>query len=270
MEEIAYMVCMRVDELDDPVENSTTTACVECGTDIWISPASRVEMGKVRAMPVCSRCAARIAKEEENVETRFSGEQLSDAQFDEIVGALRAKGLGDMVDAALDPGTDHFETMKITSRLAGEAMTEPDDDWGSVVLMEDAHGKILPPLPLKDLLEAMPKQDVARRVLPSMAFACGATKVLFGISAWSLTTDDPDEIPVGSLTEHPDHTESLVLMEVTADGVQRLSRAAILRDGEQAPVLGEWHDSEEPTKSNGLFVDALVPVLQLIRSQLES
>ena len=63
MEEIAYMVCMRVDELDDPVTDSTTTACVECGDDVWISAASRKQMRVKKAMPVCSRCAKRIAQE---------------------------------------------------------------------------------------------------------------------------------------------------------------------------------------------------------------
>lgn len=270
MEEIAYMVCMRVEDLETPVEASTTTACVECGCDIWISAASRTHMGQVKAMPVCTQCAERIAKEEENVKTQILGEP-TEAQFDEIIQGLRDRGYGELVDAAMDPEqTDIFESMKITSRLAGKAMTDPNEDWGSVAVLQDYDNRSLPPIPLGDMLQKMPKEIIAKRVIPAMAITAEARAVYFGISTWTLKGVDPGDMPEGSLTEHPDHEEALVLMEITADGVTRMATAKILRDGEHGPKLDDWHDVETPEASSGVFVDMLVPTLQLIRSQRDA
>lgn len=267
MEEIRYMVCMRADELTDPVEGSTTTACVECGGDIWISPASRTEMGKVGAMPVCARCAKRIAQEFQT-ETREFGAPSSE-QFEEVINRLRRDGLGAGIDALLDPDLDNFEALKGTARLAAEAMPNAESDWGAMMVIEDYDGHTFPPVSLTDLMETVPKELVGKQLIPGMAQASAAKRVFFGFSTWALTSET-GIAPEIDLSEHPDRTELLVLLEVTADGVEQVATAAITRDGVHPPTLGEWNDLKKPKMTSGIFVDALVPTLQLVRSQQES
>ena len=261
MHEEKYMVCMRVDELDDPVEESTTTACVECGCDIWISVASRKQMSKVGAMPLCSHCAVRVSQEAD--ETKIVPGDLSNEQFEEVVKRLRETH-PELVKIIEDEHSDNFEAMKATARMASMHMTKPDQDWGSLVVMEDFDGVTFPPIPLGEMLNGgIPKEMIAKKLLPACVQASCAKRVLLGLSSWTLTGQ---EVPDNPISEHPDREEALVIIDITADGVQRMSTAKIIRDGVSPPKLGEWHDSEKPSGVDGLFVEALVPTLQLVRT----
>lgn len=252
MEEVNYMVCMRVDELDDPVEGSTTTACVECGDDIWISAESR----KLGAMPVCSRCAERLASE-----LMEGGAEIGMPSEGQIAEILQEIG-------KLPDDMDTFETMKETARLAGEAMQNPDDDWGSMCIMIDYDGMIFPPIPLSQMLRSgVPKDVIAKKLLPACVQAATAKRVILGLSSWTVAGESAQKYDgSASLSEDPDRKEMVVLIDITADGVQQMSYAEIIRDGFSKPKLGEWHDSKETTGYDGLFVESLVPTLQLVRT----
>ena len=264
MEE-SYLVCMRVADLDDPVEGSTTTACVECGVDIWISPESRKEMGKVGAMPLCAPCAKRIAQE---VGGPHEVHPLADGQVEEVFHKLRDKSDEHPEWLPLLNGekVETFEALKLTAAMVSEGIDEPGWDWGSIAVMEDYQEQVFPPIPIGDMMShGIPKEIIARQLLPAMAQAAVAKKVIFGLSAWTLADDSGKELTVESLQDHPDSQERLVLLEITADGVQRLSTALITREGDRVK-LGEWHDTEKPDATDGIFVAALVPTLQLIRT----
>lgn len=270
MEEITYMVCMRVDELDDPVDGSTTTACVECGDDIWISQASRKKMHAERAMPVCSTCAKRIQDETEEGLGDYG--EMSPDQFQEAADHLRERAveMGRPEWLAVLDDTDNkldaFEVLKATAAMSGEVMENPGDDWGSMIIMIDYEGTTYPPVPLSKMLQAgVPKETIAKQLLPGLVHAAQAERVLFGLSSWTVKGKTGEDLDVPP-SEHPDRMEALVLLDITADGVQHMSSAEITRDGVGPPKLGEWHDSEKPEKSDGLFVSVLVPSLQLVRT----
>lgn len=266
MDEDRFMVCMRVTSMDDPVEGSTTTACVECGTDVWISAESRTEMYKVGAMPVCTECAERVAqqsKEPPKVHGPSAG------QFGEMLQGLKdsAERLGMRFPDSLE-SKDIFETMQETAKMAESEMKSPKDDWSSMVVMVNFDDIAFPPLPLGKMLSSgIPKEVIAKQLIPGLAYTAQAKRVLFGMSTWSLETEGPP--PEGGIGGHPDSKEKLCLIDVTADGVQRMAFADIIRDGVGPPRLGEWHDTERPEASDGLFVDALVPALQTIRTMME-
>jgi hypothetical protein len=273
MEEIAYMVCMRVDELDDPVTDSTTTACVECGDDVWISAASRKQMHVKKAMPVCSRCAKRIAQEND-WEPADAGD-ISAEQFKEAEQHLRQKaielGHPEWITVLDDTENelDAFDVLKSTAAMSGEVMENPGDDWGSMIIMIDYEGMTHPPVPLSDMLKGgVPKDMIAQKLIPGLVFAAQAERVLFGMSSWTVKGKAAVELE-GAVSESPDRMEVLVLLDVTADGVQQMASADIFRDGISPPKLGEWQDLK-PEKSNGLFVDTLVPCLQLVRTLRET
>src|SRR5262245_31484532 len=123
--EDTFMVCLRTDEISDPVEGSTTTACVECGTDVWISAESRKVMHERKAMPLCSGCAVRVAGEREiEMDTVAAESGLSQGQMDEIIGRLNKvaeeRGQSSVIDAFMSDveDTDIFETMKLTAITA--------------------------------------------------------------------------------------------------------------------------------------------------------
>ena len=263
MEEIAYLVCTRVDELEGPVEGSTTTACVECGSDIWISAESRKEMVKRKAMPLCSGCALRLAKE-----TNVSAETIHmpslSVEEDAFMGRLQ-KIVEEM--ESLNKGElDIFEEMKVTAGLAGEAMQHPQDEWGSMAIIQDYEGVRYPAVPISAMLDkGMPKEILARQILPAMMQAAHAKVVCLGLSTWMVRSDKP--IPEGVMpSEHPDRIEAIFLIEMTADGVQRMATAEIVRDEISPPKLGEWREDVNQKEADGLFVEAIVPTLQLIRT----
>lgn len=265
MEELRYMVCMRVDELDEPVEESTTTACVECGCDIWISRASRKKMNEVRAMPLCSHCAVRVTNEAD--QTELAPGDMTPEQFEEVAKHLR-EVYPELMKIVDDENSDNFEAIKATAVLASQHMTDPSQDWGSMVVMEDYEGLTYPPIPLGEMLNAgLPKEVIAKKILPAMVQVSQAKNVYMGLSSWTLIGEG---VPDSPISEHPDREEALVIIEITADGVQRMSSAKILRDGVSPPTLGEWHDSEAPKGFDGLFIEALVPTLQLVRTLRES
>jgi hypothetical protein len=163
-------------------------------------------------------------------------------------------------------GLDPFERLKRTATLAGSTMATPQDDWGSMVVMINHEGNILPPIPMSKMLEAgMPKELIAKQLLPGLVIASQAERVLMAINSWSLTGTAAEVHDAnGSISGHPDREERLVLLDITAEGVQRMSMAQILRDGINPPTLSEWTDAETPEKSEGLFVDALLPALALV------
>lgn len=262
-----YMVCTRVDELADPVDGSTTTCCVECASDIWISKESRREMGRQLAMPLCSRCAVRLSADSPPQEVGMP----SKGQMDEIVQQL-VKDHPEWEDTINRVDTmDAFEGLKATANMVAATMTDPKADWGSLLVFEDYEGHVFPPVPVSEMLAAgIPKELLARQLFPAMAQAANAKRALFGLSSWSLETDKPvDPSTVGSLQDHPDGKEILVLIDITANGVEQMSVAYILRDGISGPKLSEWRDIDKPESSDGLFVDALIPTLQLIRTLQE-
>jgi len=255
---------MRTDELDDPVDGSTTTACVECGSDVWISPESRKQLSKVGAMPLCGRCAVRVAQEADVTELSAGG--MTQGQFDEIKEGLRAKHPGLM--ALLDQDErDNFEMMKATAVMAADAIPydQVGAEFGSMCVMEDYEGMTYPPVPISDMLRGgVPEEVVAKQLLPACIQAAGAKVAFLGICAWKVSSRTPLTV---APSEHPDRQEKILIIEITADGVQRMSEAAVMRDGLSKPKLGEWRDSKsEPVESYGLFVDAIVPTLQLVRS----
>jgi hypothetical protein len=79
----------------------------------------------------------------------------------------------------------------------------------------------------------------------------------------------PEDLKQGDISKHPDRKERLVLLDITADGVQKMAHAEIIRSVDAPPRLGEWHDTEKPEASDGLFVDALVPALKAIKTAWE-
>ncbi len=264
------MVCVPVDELDDPSEGSTQTACVDCGRSIWISPESRAEMYEVGAMPMCHHCAEKQA-ETRPVEVR--GKVATEmgltarGQFDQLLGGLQQSARN---FTPLAEGEDVFEVLKEQAAMAGREMRRPGDDWGSLVVMVDFKGLAYPPLPLGKMMDVVPKEVIARQLIPALAYTAQAERVVFGFSSWTLENEDGIRaVPEGPISEHPDRKEKLVLIDVTADGVQRMSFADIVRDGVGPPRLGEWHDAETPEASDGLFVDALVPALQGVKAAWE-
>lgn len=269
-QEEKYMVCVPVDELDDPQEGSTQTACVDCGRSIWISPESRKEMYDEGAMPMCSHCGRKQAEtrpvEHRGRVAREMGMEGMRGPFDQMIEGMRQAAAN-----FTPPGTDVFEVLKSQAALAGQEMRRPSDDWGSLVVMENFEGVTYPPLPLGKMLDVVPKEVIATQLLPALAYTAQAKRVIFGISSWSLAgeKDGPPLKIDGPISEHPDRIERLVLIDVDADGVQRMAHADITRDGVGPPRLGEWHDTEKPEASNGLFVDALVPALHAIRAARE-
>lgn len=265
MEEVAYMVCTRTDELDSPVEGSTTTACVDCGTDIWISGEGRKEMRERKAMPLCSRCALRMAKDpHNNVKSEvLHAPGLSDA---EDAFMQRLQGVVQELESLNKGELDIFEEMKVTARLAGEAMVHPEDEWGSMAVIQDWEGVRYPAVPISDMLrKGVPKEIIARQLLPAMIQAAQGQIVCLGLSTWMVSGETP--LPAGvQPSEHPDKVEALLIIEMTADGVQRSASAVITRDNTSAPTLSDWNELTEQSESDGLFVEAIVPTLQLIRS----
>jgi len=288
MSEVNFMVCARVDEIDEPIENSTTTACVECGCDIWISPESRKVMREKKAFPCCGPCALRLAGEH-HTEIRsvpgIDGTGLNAGQIQELEQALEktremhqfAESMGmsfdelknkaeKIIEAGIGEDTDHFEALKITARLAAKEMTNPEQSWGSTVIMEDYDRRLSPPLPFEEMCENLGKEMVANNVLPSLALAVHAKRVIFALEAWGLQSETERIELTGPISEHPDKMEMLVLLDVRAVGVVKMSRAEIKRDGISPPSLSEWEDEEpESGKHGGLFVEALIPTLQLIK-----
>jgi hypothetical protein len=255
-----------VDELADPVTGSTTTACVECGDDIWISAASRKEMGRVGAMPLCSRCAVRIAADTPLGEFGTP----SEGQMKEVIEQLVELHPEWKPALAKAGNVDAFEALKITASMLTSVMETPDADWGLILVIESYDKTVYPPVPLSEMLGAgIPKEIVARQLIPAMLQAANARRAMLGLSSWTLSSEGPVEL-TGPISEHPDRKENLVLIEVTADGVQQVSFAEISRDGVSPPTLGEWQDIDSPEQSDGLFVDALIPTLQLIRTLHDS
>lgn len=256
--EDSYMVCVRVDELEDPVAGSTTTACVECGDDIWISVESRKQMYAERAMPLCSRCAKNIAQNPEIG-------SISEGQAAEILDVMVGK-------AAQNPRfqelltrkdeVDPFEALKTTATVLGEVAGNPD--WGAMAVIVDYDGVVFPPVPIDAMLQSgMPIEILARQILPAIAQAGSAKRVLLGLSGFAIETTAP--LSEFEVSKHPDRQETLVLMDLSADGIDQMCVAKIERNEDSKATLGEWMDIESP-RSDGLFVDALVPTLQLIRT----
>jgi hypothetical protein len=280
MEEQAFMVCMRADELVDPVEGSTRTACVECGCDLWISLESRRLCAEKKAMPICGPCGLRMAKEQPTMVTEIGDPTVG--QLGEIEQAIKAAASGgdpdiDALVAMVPSGAedmDSFELLKVTAKLGENAMVNPQDDWGSMIIIEGYDGRSFPPIPLGKMLEAgIPKHVIAHQILPGLAHASHAKRVMFALSSWTLKIEKGAPLPKqldGPISEHPDRLEALVLIDVTADGVVGMSTALITRDGVSGPKLGEWEDSEHPEQSDGLFVEAIVPVLSMIKTLRES
>jgi transcription elongation factor Elf1 len=190
MEEETYMVCVAVSELAEPVEGSTTTACVDCGCDCWISQSSRKEMYAKGAMPLCGNCSIRIAKENPTVikQADSYSPMGSRGQFDEIVQGLKdaAKRFeGTSIPDWLKRdhrNEDAFQVLKETATKAGEVMHKPDEDWGSMVVMESFEGNVYPPLPLSKMLSVgVPKDVIAKQLIPGLAYTAQAKRVIFGI-----------------------------------------------------------------------------------------
>lgn len=255
MQEENYMVCVRVQDLETPVEGSTTTACVDCGCDIWISQESRKQLGQIGAMPLCEPCAKRMA--EELPHDQVSIGSLTPGQASEIAIHLRNRGWPELFG---EDDLDLFEAMKQTARKAGEEMTGPDDGWGSLVIMDDYNGMTYPPVPLSKMLrEGVPKEVLARQLLPAIMQAANAKRVIFGLA--------PKADGELSGQGEADLVKALVLIEVTADGVQRVEMADIERDGVSGPRLGDWRVIPVTADfKTGPFVDATVATLQLVRT----
>lgn len=274
MEEIKFMVCVRADELTDEPENSSRTACVECGSDIWISDESRSKSAELKAMPVCSRCSLRLAETmPSEVQHLYGDGTVDDASSANLQDLARdINSLISDLQSGEEDDMDLFDRMKQTARLAGKSMEKPGDDWGSIVIMENFDGALFPPIPLGAMLQqGLPKEMIANQLLPGLVVTSQARRVLMGISSWTLTLEkdaDPHDLGM-AVSAHPDREERLVLLDITADGVQQMTYAQIHRDGISGPTLGEWEDVETPD-TEGLFLDALLPALALVKTLREA
>lgn len=280
-EEQAFMVCMRVDEIADPVDGSTQTACIECGTSLWISPESKKIMHKQGAMPTCQTCAIKLSDEISDGRVEMRGYDFGDGfemgapsrgQLREILGAFKQQ----QEDWRKDDDGNVLDAFDALKRGASKAeMHKPDDQWGSMCIMENYDGLTMPEIPLSKMLDSgLPKRVIAHQMLPALVQAAQVKRVFLGLDSFALIGKPGEDVaPLdGPISEHPDRSEVLVLIEVTADGVARMARAPITRDGISPPKLGEWEEQDVPTGTDGLFVEALVPTLQLVRTlkELES
>lgn len=282
-EELRFMVCMRVDEVDEPMPGSTTTACVECGTDIWQAPDSKKFASEMKAMPLCSTCAIKLAGEHKSAVHEFghpggsvAGEsvELLEDLVEKLKGAADHYQGFDLPPWMQPSDEDTFEGLKKTAQAAARAMKEPDEDWGTIVVMEGWDGTLFPPVSLSDMLRmGIPKHVLAEQLLPGLAYTAEAKRVFYGISSWGLVGEkgnpfSPEDLD-GPISEHPDAQEMLVLMELTADGVANLAHAIVTRNKVGPPILGEWKDSEKPAESDGLFVGAMVEALKAIKKNVD-
>lgn len=295
MEELRLMVCPKLGT-DGVVtdEGWGQTACVECGCDVHLSPDAKRVMREHAAMPVCSACSIKMTAAAGHIEKVMPVGDWGDdpeliKQAEELyqeAAKLRSAGGPDIpVDRLLSAlrtlqegvmdGMDNFEAMKLTAAAAGEHMP-PHGEWGSICVIEDYEGNTFPPIPFGEVLsKGVPKEVVARQMIPAMIHAAAGKRVIFGISSWMVYQEPPapgEKLPEfempesGTLEDHPDAKEALVIIDITADGVQQMASAVIERDGINPPKLGEWKDVPAPAETDGLFVQAVIPVLQLIRS----
>lgn len=291
-EELRLMVCPILGT--EGVETTPEwgqTACVECGRDVHLSPEARRIMREKSAMPVCGPCSVELAtangayladvqavgewsdgETKEEVVDLYRRAAEARREHDMLGQTLLERGASqedlDRISAAADAGMDNFDALKMTAEAACRALP-PNGELGSICIIENWEGDTLPPIPIGEMLgKGMPKQIIAHQLLPAMVHAAQGKRVLFGISSWIVKAKGQEiEMPEsGTLADHPSAQEALVLIDVTADGVVRMASTIMTRDGFNAPQLTEWEESPEPSKSQGLFVEAIIPVLQLIRT----
>lgn len=66
MDEPTYAVCVRVADLDNPIEGSTVDTCGECGAEVWIGAAARLFVQDEGATILCAPCGlAQMQRESE-------------------------------------------------------------------------------------------------------------------------------------------------------------------------------------------------------------
>ena len=144
--------------------------------------------------------------------------------------------------------------------------TEPEDDWEPIAFLELEEGNAIPALPMGMYMQSVQgKELLARMILPMAIDHFGAKRIVLLLSVWMAQGYSKEEIESGEYmapSKHPERTEHIQLLELTADGVQRHSMAQIIRHEDSPPTLGEWDDLEELENFEGRFIDPLVAALK--------
>lgn len=69
MTDIDYLVCSAIRTSPTPwIAGTKIYFCKNCSTEIWVSPASEKVMKEKELAPICTHCAADLAKEMPEIE----------------------------------------------------------------------------------------------------------------------------------------------------------------------------------------------------------
>lgn len=62
MNDKSFGVCMRVEDLPDPIEGSTKDRCEECGREVWVSKGMKETKIRVSdLLTYCMQCIVKVA-----------------------------------------------------------------------------------------------------------------------------------------------------------------------------------------------------------------
>lgn len=152
------------------------------------------------------------------------------------------------------------------SREVGRSFDHPDADWHPVLMVTTKKGTTLMAVDVPENVQL--KAYLFSRILPMVVRErIGKPETIgFLVSAWTLSGEGDDETAewlrtrdpaTEQIRDHPERTESLFLYLADANDRREMWRAAILRDGEQAPALGRWKRIEDLEKSDGLIPEMI-------------
>lgn len=81
-------------------------------------------------------------------------------------------------------------------------------------------------------------KDVICQYIVATIAVYAPSEGVFGTCAWMVR--DSEEMPQGSLANHPDRQEVVTLFHGSADGKSAMWFAPVIRPEDSAPQLGEW------------------------------
>jgi hypothetical protein len=164
---------------------------------------------------------------------------------------------------------DLYEHVATIARSLPEVQfTKPDDDWLPVAFSDNGTGEQAI-FPMHEHMgDENEKNLLANVILPAFIKGTRARTLVVVLSVWSAEVASPEELePIRYVpaSQRENREERLLIMEYTAEGIQRQAWARIIRHEDRPPELDEWEEMEAKSYG-GRFVDPVVDALKRVEA----